>query len=268
MVNLETLKNIKRRMFWKFLSFNILGVLIISLSLSTTKITEREKELLTTNVLVTVQRDSLMDLVLNDLAVLKEKENKLIRQSLSLSMDTSYIDENMNINELYSYTQNKLSQLSYFDNIIDFKFDSISSIPYGLPITLADMTNNSDGFGWRKHPILKRILFHDGIDIAAVKGSEVFATGNGVIEKVITSKKGYGNRIVINHGNGYKTVYAHLSKFSNVYVGKKVNKYDLIGYVGSTGLSTGPHLHYEVLIKNRPINPEKFIYTTTNLAKK
>ena len=90
-------------------------------------------------------------------------------------------------------------------------------------------------------------------------GSEVFSTGNGVVEKVIENDKGYGNRIVIDHENGFKTVYAHLSKF-NVTVGQKVKKDDVIGYVGSTGTSTGPHLHYEILIKNRPVDPYKYFY--------
>jgi len=259
-MNLEILKKEKRKMFLKFLFFNILGILIISLSLSTSTVTEREKELLITTTSVIAERDSLRNLILNDLSILKENENKLIRQSLSLSMDTNYIDKNMNIKELDLYTKNKLNSFESINKLIVNRWDSINSIPNGLPITLADMNHNSDGFGWRKHPILKKVLFHEGVDIPANKGSEVFVTGSGIVEKIIKSNKGYGNRIVIDHGNGYRTVYAHLSKFGNIYVGKKVNKNDLIGYVGSTGLSTGPHLHYEILIKNRPINPEKYMY--------
>jgi hypothetical protein len=268
MVNLETLKKEKRKMFFKFLFFNILAVLIISVSLSNTEVTEREKVLVSTNKQLASERDSLKNLVFNDLNLLKENENKLIRESLSMSMDTSYIDKDFNINDLYVYTENQLNSCEVINKVIENKWDSLCRIPDGMPITLADMTNNSDGFGWRKHPILKRILFHEGVDIAALKGSEVFSTGNGIVEKVITSNKGYGNRIVINHGNGYRTVYAHLSKFEHMYVGKKVNKNDLIGYVGSTGLSTGPHLHYEILIKNRPVNPERYIYMENSLAKK
>ena len=143
--------------------------------------------------------------------------------------------------------------------------DSISSIPDGAPITLADMTNNSDGFGWRKHPILKKVLFHEGVDISAEIGSDVLTTGDGIVEKVIESNTGYGNRIVINHGNGYETVYAHLDKF-NVVVGQKVMKYDVIATTGNTGSSTGPHLHYEILIDNRPVNPTLYLDLGNRLA--
>jgi len=271
MVKLETLKKEvqkeKKKMFFKFLLSNLIIVLIISVSLSTSTVTEREKDLLSYNKELLTERDSLKNLISNELLLLKENENKMIRKSLSLSMDTTYIDKNLSINEMYLYTQNKLSQSNTINEVLNKRLDSLFSIPVGTPITLADMTSQSGGFGWRKHPILKRILFHDGVDISAYKGTEVFVTANGVIEKVITSKKGYGNRIIVDHGNGYKTVYAHLSKF-NAYVGQKVKQNDLIGYVGSTGLSTGPHLHYEILLKNRPVNPEKYFYYENTLAKK
>ncbi len=108
--------------------------------------------------------------------------------------------------------------------------------------------------------ILKKVLFHEGVDISALIGSEVLVTGNGIVEKVIRSNKGYGNRIVINHGNGYKTVYAHLDRMY-VSTGQRVNKNDVIAITGNSGSSTGPHLHYEILMRNRPVDPYKYFYT-------
>ena len=187
-----------------------------------------------------------MELNTVGLISLKEMENKIIRKSLSMDMDTTYIDENLSINDMYDYAEKQLNTYKSIENVVDNKWDSINSIPVGSPITLADMYEYSDGFGYRKHPIIKKILFHEGIDISALVGSDVFVTGNGIVEKVIRNEKGYGNRIVIDHGNGYKTVYAHLDKFK-VSVGDKVKKNDVIATVGNTGSSTGPHLHFALM---------------------
>ena len=264
MVNLETLKKEvyqkeKKKLFRKFLLFNILSVLVITLSLSTTEVTKREKELMGLYRETIVQRDSLNKFVTNQLVLLKDNENKLVRKSLSISLDTNYVDENINISDLYIYAENQLDIYQNIKNIADIKWDSINSIPNSMPVTLADLYKFSDGFGYRKHPLIKKILFHEGIDLSVTVGSDIFATANGIVEKVISEKKGYGNRIVINHKNGYKTVYAHLSEFK-VVVGQKVKKYDLIAISGNTGSTTGPHLHYEVLIKNRPVDPYKYFY--------
>ena len=96
------------------------------------------------------------------------------------------------------------------------------------------------------------------IDISANKRTDVFATADGVIEKIYKQKGGYGNRVVINHGHGYMTVYAHLN---NIYVREKqkIKKFDKIGGIGSTGLSTDNHLHYEILYNNKPVNPLKYM---------
>jgi murein DD-endopeptidase MepM/ murein hydrolase activator NlpD len=97
------------------------------------------------------------------------------------------------------------------------------------------------------------------MDFSAPKGTEVYATGDGVIEKVKRSKRGYGNQVRINHSYGYKTFYAHLNKYI-VKKGQTVKRGDLIGYVGSTGTSTAPHLHYEVIKNNRKVNPVNYYF--------
>lgn len=264
MVNLETLKKDvyqreKKILLRKFIFGNILLVLLLSLTLSGTKVTDREKELLQMNKEIAFKYDSLMTFANNELVLLKENENKIIRKSLSMDMDTSYVDKDLNVTDMYDYAERQLIAYTNIEKVVEGKWDSINSIPTGMPISLADLYDYTDGFGYRKHPIIKKLLFHEGIDISALVGSDVFVTGNGVVEKVIRNEKGYGNRIVVNHENGYKTVYAHLDEFK-VSVGQKVKKNDLIATVGNTGSSTGPHLHYEILIKNRPVDPYKFFY--------
>jgi murein DD-endopeptidase MepM/ murein hydrolase activator NlpD len=123
--------------------------------------------------------------------------------------------------------------------------------------TPIDGARLSSSFGMRKHPILGYSKLHRGVDFAAPKGTPVYAGGNGVIEYA-GYNGGYGKYIRIRHNNAYKTAYAHLSGFKKgVSKGKRVNQGDIIGYVGSTGNSTGNHLHYEILFQNKQINPMK-----------
>ncbi|MCW8796421.1 MAG: M23 family metallopeptidase [Chlorobium sp.] len=113
-------------------------------------------------------------------------------------------------------------------------------------------------FGKRRHPIYKRVLFHEGIDFSAKTGTNIYAPGNGVV--IFTGYHfGYGKKIVIDHGFGYKTVYAHLSR-SLVHKGQKVTRGDIIALSGNTGISTGPHLHYEVHKYNRKVNPSAYFF--------
>jgi len=116
-----------------------------------------------------------------------------------------------------------------------------------------------DKFGKRLHPLLNKIRHHYGVDFAAERGTEVYATAAGVVERVVVNKRtGFGKHVVINHGFGIKTLYGHLSKVF-VRQGQKIDRWKPIGLVGSTGLSTGPHLHYEVQKQGRPIDPMTYI---------
>jgi len=117
----------------------------------------------------------------------------------------------------------------------------------------------TDKFGMRIDPFIDRAKHHNGIDISVETGTEVYATAAGRVEKaenVYTPWAGYGKHIVIDHGNGYKTLYGHLSKVY-IKVGQKVDRWNLIGLVGETGRATGPHLHYEVLLDGKSLNPER-----------
>ena len=153
------------------------------------------------------------------------------------------------------------SQSKSFDEVFDLtkeKQKMIKSIPSIQPVSNRDLTRIASGFGLRMHPIYKIIKMHKGMDFTAPIGTEIYATGDGVVEKVGWAG-GYGRTIMINHGYGYKTRYAHCSKY-NCRKGQKVKRGDLIGFVGNTGQSSGPHLHYEVFKNNRQINPVNFFF--------
>jgi murein DD-endopeptidase MepM/ murein hydrolase activator NlpD len=153
------------------------------------------------------------------------------------------------------------SQSRSFDEVFEItkeKQKMLQAIPSILPINNRDLTRIASGYGMRMHPIYKILKMHKGMDFTASVGTEIYATGDGVIEKVGWTG-GYGKTILINHGYGYKTRYAHCSKF-NCKRGQIVKRGDHIGYVGNTGQSTGPHLHYEVFKNKRQINPVNFFF--------
>lgn len=153
-------------------------------------------------------------------------------------------------------------QSKSFDDVVKMAKNKeilIASIPAIMPINNKNLKHAPSGFGWRTHPIYKTQEFHPGMDFTAEQGTPIYATGNGVVEIADAGAQGYGNHVVVNHGFGYKTLYAHMSRMA-VKPGAKVNRGDLLGYVGSTGLSTGPHLHYEVIKNGEKVNPINFYY--------
>ncbi|MGB0166538.1 MAG: M23 family metallopeptidase, partial [Luteibaculum sp.] len=153
-------------------------------------------------------------------------------------------------------------QSKSFDEVINLakrKKEMLASIPAIQPISNKDLTRMASGYGYRIHPIHKIRKMHYGIDFTAPTGTPIYATGDGKVYEVEASKRGYGNHIVIKHDFGYQTLYAHLSAF-NVITGQNVKRGDIIGYVGSTGTSTAPHLHYEVLKDNKKIDPINFFF--------
>ena len=153
-------------------------------------------------------------------------------------------------------------QLEYFkfitdDGYVDYFNREGKNVKKSILKTPLDGARISSNFGMRKHPISGFNKMHKGVDFAAPSGTPIYAGGNGVIE-YIGRNGGYGKYIRIRHNNGYKTAYAHLSNYkSGIAKGVRVNQGEVIGYVGSTGNSTGPHLHYEILYQNKHINPLK-----------
>lgn len=153
-------------------------------------------------------------------------------------------------------------QSKSYDELIHFAknySEEIASIPAIQPISNKDLTRTASGWGFRIHPIYKIKKFHYGIDFTAPTGAEIYATGDGIVDEVESSRRGYGNKIIIDHGFGYKTLYAHMTEF-NVKQGQKVKRGDVIGYVGNTGLSTAPHLHYEVYHNKQNVNPINYFF--------
>lgn len=142
-------------------------------------------------------------------------------------------------------------------SMVKNKSDMLQAIPAIRPIK--NMYNVTSGFGRRFHPILKILRMHTGIDIAAPRGTPVYATADGVVSREAAGS-GYGITVILNHGYSYKTVYAHLSKRA-VRPGQKVKRGEIIGYVGNTGLSMGSHLHYEVLKGGVPVNPVHYFFS-------
>jgi len=157
-------------------------------------------------------------------------------------------------------------QSKSFDEIINLaknKSEMLASIPAIQPVSNKNLSRMASGYGYRIHPIYKTRKLHTGMDFSAKTGTEIYATGDGVISKIRRSKRGYGNHVKINHGFGYETLYAHMSKYI-VKRGQKVKRGEVIGYVGNTGTSVAPHLHYEVHKDKRRINPVNFYYNDLN----
>ncbi len=154
-------------------------------------------------------------------------------------------------------------QSKSYDEVVDLaksREAQLSSLPAIQPISNKDLSRTASGWGFRIHPIYKIRKFHYGMDFTAPTGTEVYVTADGTIERIQKSRRGYGNLIVVNHGYGYKTLYAHLNDFNKAYVGKKLQRGDVIAYVGNTGLSTAPHLHYEVHLNNKKVNPVNYYF--------
>jgi murein DD-endopeptidase MepM/ murein hydrolase activator NlpD len=199
-----------------------------------------------------------------------EPINKSVRDAGFGGSDRYKAYEDMSNGEIVGQTARKLDQImakvviqsKSYDDLIEYAksySSEIASIPAIQPISNKDLRRTASGWGWRIHPIYKIRKFHYGMDFTAPTGSEIYATGDGVVEEITSSRRGYGNKIILNHGFGYKTLYAHMSEF-NVKQGQKVKRGDVIGFVGNTGLSTAPHLHYEVLHNNKNVNPINYYF--------
>ena len=135
----------------------------------------------------------------------------------------------------------------------------LAAIPAIQPVKNEQLKHMASGFGYRTDPFTKARKMHKGMDFTSPTGTLVYATGDGIVTRADTSASGFGNHIVIQHGYGYETTYAHLSRY-NCKVGKKINRGDVIGFVGSTGRSQAPHLHYEVHKNGLVVNPINFYY--------
>ena len=149
--------------------------------------------------------------------------------------------------------------LDYILKLAKAKNNFLSAIPAIQPVRNENLKHMASGFGYRTDPFTKARKMHEGMDFTAKTGTPIFATGDGVVARADNTVSGYGNHIVIRHGFGYETLYGHLSKYKS-RAGQRVKRGDIIGYVGSTGRSEGPHLHYEVHKNGKVVNPLNFYY--------
>ena len=178
--------------------------------------------------------------------------------------------EGYNNSEVIVKTKKRLDQLKKrivvqsksLDEIVEYalnKEELLASIPAIQPVQNDDLKRTASGYGMRMHPIYKIRKMHTGMDFSAPEGTPIFATGNARVKKVRKSRRGYGYHIVLDHGFSYETLYAHMSKIS-VFRGQRVKRGEIIGYVGNTGASTAPHLHYEVWKNSGHVNPIYYYY--------
>ena len=178
--------------------------------------------------------------------------------------------EGYNNSKLVMTTTKRIDQLSKelaiqsksLDEILKLagaKKNLLLAIPAIQPVRNENLKQMASGFGYRTDPFTKVRKMHNGMDFAANIGSPIYATGDGIVASADNSASGYGNHIVIRHGFGYESLYAHLSKY-NCRAGQHVKRGDVIGYVGSTGRSEGPHCHYEVHKDGKVVNPLNFYY--------
>ncbi|HPM39529.1 MAG TPA: peptidoglycan DD-metalloendopeptidase family protein [Bacteroidales bacterium] len=164
-----------------------------------------------------------------------------------ISADIKIIEQKSNIQSYY---------YSFLYHYLPKNLEKFNNFPIRMPL---DSTYEiASGFGERIHPILKNKFLHTGIDFAAPVRTPVYATANGIVRNPDPTMFGYGETIIIDHGNNISSLYAHLLE-KKVSAGRRVSAGDLIGYVGNTGIAFGVHLHYEIRIKNKPVDPIKFI---------
>jgi murein DD-endopeptidase MepM/ murein hydrolase activator NlpD len=155
--------------------------------------------------------------------------------------------------------------LSYdtLEHLVKTKEEMLAAIPAIQPVSNKDLSHIASGFGYRIDPIYKTPKMHTGLDFASAMGTPIYATANGKVAGVAYDEKGYGNHVIINHGYGYGTLYGHMVR-ANVRPGQSVSRGEVIGWVGNTGKSTGPHCHYEVIRNGEKIDPVHYFFNDLN----
>jgi murein DD-endopeptidase MepM/ murein hydrolase activator NlpD len=189
-------------------------------------------------------------------ALEKEKEVALVES----------MEEDELVGSIYTSLKNLTNRIdaqkkSYatIEKLIDNKEQMLAATPAIQPVSNEDLNRVASGFGYRIDPIYKTVKMHAGLDFSAPQGTPIYATADGVVKLAGFSGSGYGNHVVINHGYGYETLYGHMVRVK-ARRGQRVKRGEVVGYVGSTGKSTGPHLHYEVHKNGRKLDPVYFFY--------
>jgi murein DD-endopeptidase MepM/ murein hydrolase activator NlpD len=189
----------------------------------------------------------------------KSSRPQLSQALLTLATESNSTLEASYNASLYAFNLMKTAALSPPpDPVVQALIPSVTFDRTAVPTLWPVRGQITGGFGERMDPLSGEEAVHAGVDISAPKGTEVEASGDGIVVEAGRHESGYGNEIIIDHGNGIRTKYAHLSQV-DVVIGQEVKHGEVIGAVGMTGRSTGPHLHYEVLVNSTPVNPAKFL---------
>lgn len=185
-----------------------------------------------------------------------EQEIKLVQGMDQENLYTSIVDT---LNKLTARMGTQAKSYVQIDGFIKNKEQLLACTPAIQPVNNKDLSRIASGFGYRIDPVYKTTKFHAGLDFAAPQGTPIYATANGTVEVAGNTGNGYGNHVVINHGYGYQTLYGHMFRVK-AKAGQKVHRGEIIGWVGSTGKSTGPHCHYEVHRNGDPVDPVYYFY--------
>ncbi|HEY4148906.1 MAG TPA: M23 family metallopeptidase [Chitinophagaceae bacterium] len=189
-------------------------------------------------------------------AMEKQKEIQLVQGMDQGDLSGSIATTLNNISRRVAYQNKSYDEIAGF---IKDKANLLACTPAIQPVSNKDLSRIASGFGYRVDPVYKTVKMHAGLDFAAPQGTPIYATANGTVSVAGNTANGYGNHVVINHGYGYETLYGHMVRVK-VHAGQKVKRGEIIGWVGSTGKSTGPHCHYEVHKNGQHIDPVYFFY--------
>lgn len=189
-------------------------------------------------------------------ALEKEQQIALVENMRESELINSLINS---INNLGSRVISQKKSYDEVNELVKNKEQLLAATPAIQPVSNIDLERVASGYGYRIDPVYKTVKLHAGIDFTAPSGTPIYATAAGTVETAGFHAGGYGNHIIINHGYGYKTLYGHMVRLKK-RAGQRVTRGEVIGWVGSTGKSTGPHCHYEVIKNGNKIDPVYFFY--------
>ena len=191
-----------------------------------------------------------------------KKEVKLVQSMGESELVKSMTNQLNNLSLRLTFQSKSFNEIA---NLVKNKEKLITATPSIQPVSNKDLNRIASGFGYRIDPIYKNTRLHAGLDFSAPAGSPIYATADGVVRDAGYNTGGYGNRVIVSHGFGYETTYSHMYRIK-ARNGQKVKRGEVIGYVGSTGRSEAPHLHYEVHKDGKVVNPLNFYYGNISAA--
>ena len=191
------------------------------------------------------------------------EQKKEVEKIEALNEDKLSIEIAKTLNNLSARISYQFDSYAEVETLIKNQEAKLSSIPAIQPLSNRQLDRIASGFGMRIDPVYGTPKMHKGLDFTAPQGTPIYATGNGVVKTAGFVEGGYGNHVALNHGYGYETLYGHMIRIK-VRNGQRVKRGEVIGWVGSTGKSTGPHVHYEVHVNGQEVDPVYFFYNDLN----